>query len=52
MLYMVVEHFRNGGATPVYRRFHEHGRLAPVGLRYVASWVAADLESLLPAHGM
>jgi hypothetical protein len=39
MLYMVVEHFRNGDALPVYRRFRDEGRLAPEGLGYVASWV-------------
>ena len=44
MLYMVVEHFRDGTALPVYRRFREHGRLAPDGLRYVASWVSNDLR--------
>jgi Protein of unknown function (DUF3303) len=43
MLYMVVESFKNRDATPVYRRFREHGRLAPEGLRYVSSWVTADL---------
>jgi len=44
MLYMVVEHFRNGDPLPVYRRFREHGRLAPDGLRYLASWVTEDLR--------
>ena len=43
MLYMIVEHFRGGDAAPVYRRFRERGRLAPEGLRYVSSWVTADL---------
>lgn len=38
-LYMVVEHFRDGDAVPVYRRFRERGRMAPEGLVYVASWV-------------
>jgi len=38
-LFMVVEHFRNGDALPVYRRFREHGRMAPEGLSYVSSWV-------------
>ena len=42
MLYMVIEHFRPGQADAVYRRFRDRGRLAPDGLRYVASWV--DLE--------
>lgn len=39
MLYMVVEHFKDGDAAPVYRRFRERGRLAPAGLSYVSSWV-------------
>ena len=43
MLYLVVEHFRNGDAAPVYRRFAEHGRLAPEGLRYVSSWVTPEI---------
>ena len=44
MLYMIVEHFRGGDAVPVYRRFRDHGRLAPEGLRYVSSWVTDDLR--------
>ncbi len=36
---MVVEHFKNHDALPVYRRFREQGRLAPEGLIYVSSWV-------------
>jgi len=43
-LYMVVEHFRNGDAVPVYRRFRDRGRMAPEGLRYVSSWVDEKLE--------
>jgi uncharacterized protein DUF3303 len=41
-LYMVVEHFRD--APAVYRRFRERGRMAPEGLRYVASWVDEQIE--------
>ena len=44
LLYMIVEHFKNGDALPVYRRFREHGRLAPEGLNYVWSWVDVKLE--------
>jgi hypothetical protein len=44
MLYMIVEHFRGGDAVPVYRRFRDRGRMAPDGLRYVASWVTDDLR--------
>ena len=43
MLYMIIEHFRDGDAVPVYRRFRDKGRLAPAGLNYVASWVTSDL---------
>ena len=42
-LFMVVEHFRNGDARPVYRRFKERGRMAPEGLTYVSSWVDENL---------
>jgi len=44
MLYMVVEHFKNQDPVPVYRRFRDHGRLAPEGLQYVSSWVDEKLE--------
>lgn len=44
MLYMIVEHFRDGDAVPVYRRFRDQGRLAPEGLRYVDSWVTGDFR--------
>jgi len=43
-LFMVVEHFRNNDALPVYRRFRDHGRMAPEGLVYVSSWVDEKLE--------
>ena len=44
-LYMVLEHFRNGDASPVYRRIRERGRLAPAGLNYISSWVTEDLST-------
>jgi Protein of unknown function (DUF3303) len=44
MLYMVIEHFRPGCAGKVYQRFRERGRMAPEGLRYVASWVDHPFE--------
>jgi hypothetical protein len=43
-LYMVIERFRDGDAVPVYRRFRDHGRIAPEGLSYVSSWVDTNLE--------
>ena len=44
MLYMIIEHFKNQDPVPVYRRFRDHGRLAPEGLRYVSSWVDEELK--------
>ena len=44
MLFMVIEHFRDGNAVPVYRRFRDKGRQMPDGLTYVASWVAEDFR--------
>jgi hypothetical protein len=43
-LYMVIERFKGGDAVPVYRRFRDHGRLAPEGLSYISSWVDTNLE--------
>jgi hypothetical protein len=45
MQYMIVERFRGGDPVPVYRRFRERGRMAPEGLRYIASWVTHDLTT-------
>ena len=42
-LYMVIERFKGGDPVPVYRRFRDHGRLAPAGLTYVSSWVDTRL---------
>lgn len=42
MLYMVIEHFRDADAAPVYRRLEREGRMLPPGLAYVESWVADD----------
>jgi hypothetical protein len=42
MVFMVIEHLRPGKAAEVYRRFRDRGRMAPDGVRTIASWV--DLE--------
>jgi hypothetical protein len=44
MLYMVIEHFRDGNAVPVYRKFRDAGRGLPDGVQYVSSWVTNDLQ--------
>ena len=40
---MVVEHFKDGDAVAVYRRFRDKGRMTPEGVVYVSSWVTPDL---------
>ncbi len=42
MLFMVIEHFRDRDAKAVYARFRERGRMTPVGLTYVDSWIEAN----------
>ncbi len=42
MLYMVVEKFKAGTAPAIYQRARERGRMMPVGLEYVSSWVDLD----------
>jgi Domain of unknown function (DUF3303) len=44
MLFMVIERFRNRDARAVYRRFRDHGRMMPGGLRYVGSWIEVNFE--------
>ncbi|MGE0886785.1 MAG: DUF3303 domain-containing protein [Blastocatellales bacterium] len=44
MLYMIVEHFKNGDAAPVYQRFQSCGRMAPEGLTYISSWVDEQFQ--------
>jgi hypothetical protein len=43
MLFMVVEKFRNQDGKAVYRKLRE-GRGLPDGLKFVASYVSADLS--------
>jgi Domain of unknown function (DUF3303) len=43
MLYMVIEHVRDGDPVPVYRRLRDEGRMLPSGLEYVGSWVSEEL---------
>ena len=45
MHYMVIEHYKDGNATPVYHRFRAQGRLAPAGLTYVTSYVTHDMTT-------
>lgn len=44
MLFMVIERFRGRDAKPIYRRLQDQGRMMPEGLKYVGSWVEANLD--------
>ena len=41
MLFMVIEHFKNGDPKPVGDRFQRSGRMLPEGVTYHASWIDA-----------
>lgn len=40
---MVVEKFKNQDGKAVYRKLRDSGRALPEGLKFVASYVSADL---------
>ena len=42
---MIIEKFKAGTASEVYRRFKERGRMVPDGLNYISSWVKTDLST-------
>jgi hypothetical protein len=44
MLFMVVEHFKDGDPAPVYKRVAEQGRMMPDGLSYVNSWIEIGMD--------
>jgi hypothetical protein len=44
MHFMVIEDFRGRDRKAIYRRFRDKGRMLPDGLRFVSSWVAADMS--------
>jgi hypothetical protein len=39
MLFMVIEHFKNGDPKPVGDRFRRSGRMLPEGVVCIASWI-------------
>ena len=43
MLFMVIERFAPGTAPAIYRKLRDEGRSTPEGLRYVGSWIEANL---------
>jgi hypothetical protein len=45
VLYMLIERFKPGAASKIYRRLREEGRHVVDGLEYVASWVDVDFAT-------
>jgi hypothetical protein len=39
MLFMVIEHFKDGNPNPIGERFRHSGRMLPQGVLYHASWI-------------
>ena len=44
MLFMVIEHFKDRDAKPIYARLQEKGRMMPEGLKYIASWIEVNFD--------
>ena len=44
MMFMVIEKFRDQDAKAIYERLRDKGRQMPDGLKFVNSWVSADLS--------
>jgi hypothetical protein len=42
MKYMIVEQFKAGQKLHVYERLQQNGRMLPVGLTYIDSWIDED----------
>jgi hypothetical protein len=42
--YMVIEHFAPGAKEKVYERFQKKGRILPLGLIYIDSWLEKEGE--------
>ncbi len=43
MQYMIIEKFHEGKVKALYQRFEEKGRMLPVGVKYIDSWISEDL---------
>jgi hypothetical protein len=44
MLFMVIEKFKNQDGKAVYRKQRDSGRALPDGLKFISSYVSADLS--------
>jgi hypothetical protein len=44
MLFMVIEKFKNQDGKAVYAKLRDSGRALPDGLKFISSYVSADLS--------
>ncbi len=44
MLFMIIEHFKEGAVKDIYQRFDEKGRMMPEEVTYINSWVENDFK--------
>jgi hypothetical protein len=44
MLYMIIEHFHPGKVKQLYQRFDEKGRMLPLYVQYINSWINEDVS--------
>lgn len=42
--YMIVESYKHGKSGEIYRRLAERGRMMPMGLEYIDSWIEENLQ--------
>ena len=43
MLYMIIERFKPGKVKEMYKRFEEKGRMLPIGVSYINSWINEEV---------
>lgn len=44
MTYMIIETFKQGKVKEIYQHLEEKGRMQPVGLTYINSWIDENME--------
>ena len=44
MLFMIIEKFKDDKSKEIYNRSQKQGRMLPVGLKYIDSWVEVNFN--------
>ena len=45
MLFMIIEKFHPGTVKLLYERFAEKGRMLPIGVEYIDSWIDKNVST-------